>query len=61
MAQTQHLRRKIKECICIFAGHKWEIVYSQRYDKTGAEKTIAQRTYCSRCGVKYHEHKYKQI
>lgn len=53
-----HLKQVRKELDCLIYGHKWT---SDFQPKGKIDKPQKDRTYCSRCGVYYHEHKYKKL
>lgn len=42
-----------KQINCLIHGHKWK---TEPIDELA--KPIHKRTYCTKCGVYYHEHKY---
>lgn len=50
------MKQKLKELVCLIFGHKWESSFDPKIEET---KTIDKRTYCKRCGIKYHIHEYK--
>ena len=50
--------RAIAEIDCIIDGHKW----SSEFDpKTEINKKFKDRVYCKHCGVRWHQHAYKEI
>ena len=49
------LKRIIKSMYCMIFGHKWQSIFNA---KGRIDKPIEGRTFCTRCGVYYHKHKY---
>lgn len=47
---------KLKELICFFFGHKWDSKFDPKQE---LKKPIKDRTFCKRCGIKYHQHQYQ--
>lgn len=48
--------KKLKEIICVLFGHKWNNIFDPREE---LKRPINERTFCKRCGVKYHKHEYQ--
>ncbi len=51
------IHRKRAELKCVLFGHTWDSDFAP---KKKLESGTKGRTYCTRCGVKYHELEYKK-
>lgn len=50
--------RAMNEIDCMVNGHQW----SSEFDpKTEINKNFKDRVYCKHCGVRWHQHAYKEI
>lgn len=47
--------QKMNELYCLIHGHKWSSEFNPKNEIT---KPLADRVYCTRCGVYWHKHKY---
>lgn len=50
------MKQKLASLLCAIFGHSWET-----FNTLNASRSIADRTYCSRCGIKYHTHTFRRI
>ena len=48
----------MKEIDCLINGHQWS---SEFNPKTELNKRFKDRVYCKHCGVRYHQHTYKEV
>lgn len=51
------LKQKLKEFTCFLFGHRWDSEFGAYRE---IDKPIEKRTYCTRCGIRYHKHEYKK-
>lgn len=50
--------RTMNEIDCLINGHQWS---SEFNPKTELNKRFKDRVYCKHCGVRYHQHTYKEV
>lgn len=48
----------MNEIDCLINGHQWS---SEFNPKTELNKRFKDRVYCKHCGVRYHQHTYKEV
>lgn len=50
--------RAMNEIDCLINGHQWS---SEFNPKTELNKRFKDKVYCKHCGVRYHQHTYKEV